>query len=175
MRSIPSAMLDMLLRVGGRRRVRPWISYQAVEEIERLIRTDWRVLEFGSGMSTIWFAERVSFVLSIESDPGWSEWVLAQLHQRRLTNVAVRIGGVNKTDGVFDFVFIDGIDRANCVAPALNLLRAGGYLYIDNTDADGQDAVDALRLIVPSVELSYYTDLAPGVAFPTTGALARIH
>jgi predicted O-methyltransferase YrrM len=133
-------------------------------------------------MSTLWFARRASFVLSIEVSAAWYQWTSDRLRMQNLTNVEVRLrpeeemytAAATPADGLFDLVLIDGDWRARCVEPALRALGAGGYLYIDNTDVDGRDAVRILRSTLPALELSYYTDFTPGAAFPTTGVSAHI-
>lgn len=37
-------------------------------------------------------------------------------------------------DHFFDFIFIDGRSRASCVQYALNKIKKGGYLMLDNSD-----------------------------------------
>jgi predicted O-methyltransferase YrrM len=181
-RFIPLASVDMLLRSQGKRRVQPWISYRAAVEIGRLLRPEWRVLEFGAGMSTVWFAEKVSFVLTIEANREWHDWVRKQLEARALANVEVRLrqepgayaSAVTRDDGPFDFALIDGDWRSQCVEPSLRALRPGGFVYIDNVDGPGRDAAQLLRTKVPSLDFCLYTDLAPGVGAPTTGMSAHI-
>ena len=46
-----------------------------------------REAEFGSGRSTVWFAERVATLTSVEHDERWYEAVSAKLKERRLANV----------------------------------------------------------------------------------------
>ena len=70
--SLPLAFVStVLLRVAGIRPERPWISYRATRRIAALARPDWKAIEFGSGMSTLWLARRCGLVHSIESDAGW--------------------------------------------------------------------------------------------------------
>lgn len=176
------AAFDMLLRSTGRRRLQPWISYRATSELNVILHPEWRVLEFGAGMSTLWLAKRALFVLSIESNRDWYQWVCMQLKSRAITNVEVRLrqdpdsyaAAVHPQDGLFELVLIDGDWRARCVEPSLRAMSSEGLLYIDNIDAGGRDAAQQLLSAAPGVEVRYYTDLAPGVGAPTTGMLARI-
>ncbi|QNH55640.1 MAG: hypothetical protein H2674_14390, partial [Limnospira indica BM01] len=46
----------------------PWYTYPAIEFIENKISSDFKVFEYGSGQSTLWWAERVLKVISVESD-----------------------------------------------------------------------------------------------------------
>jgi hypothetical protein len=42
-------------------------------------------------MSTVWFAEHVSFILTIEATREWHDWVCRQLEARALAHVEVRL------------------------------------------------------------------------------------
>ncbi len=53
---------------SGRTPERPWIVPAAVGWLRRRIRSDWSVLELGSGRSTVWFARRAGSVLSFEDN-----------------------------------------------------------------------------------------------------------
>src|SRR5687767_14656423 len=57
----------------------PWICYSAIDFLSSRVRRDWRVCEFGSGNSTLWWAERVASVVSVEHDRAWSAIVSPQL------------------------------------------------------------------------------------------------
>ena len=79
------------LKLTGRRPETPWLGYRAVKRLDELIEPDWRILEFGSGMSTIWFARRCAFVLSLETDDRWFANVRAHLERAGLENVDCRL------------------------------------------------------------------------------------
>lgn len=49
----------------------PWLTYPAIEFLTSTVRPEWRVFEFGSGSSTIWWGRRVAQVLSVDHDPAW--------------------------------------------------------------------------------------------------------
>lgn len=64
----PGYMLDMPL---------PWLSYDAIEFLAARVARGWRVFEYGSGGSTLFWLERGAEVVSVEHDPQW----YAQLQQ----------------------------------------------------------------------------------------------
>jgi hypothetical protein len=176
--SLPFAVTDLLLRLFGQSRVQPWIPYRATRELARIIRKDWHVLEFGAGMSTVWFAQRSAFVLSIESNEVWYRRVAAMLVQRDLHNVDLRLRpdqlGYLAVDGSFDLVVIDGEWRDRCVDVALTHVRDHGFLYLDNVDAAARTARATLMAGLPIESVANcYTDFAPGLAAPTTGLLVQ--
>ena len=76
----PRALVGTVARkLFNVRPVRPWISYRAVKFLDHKITPDWRVIEFGSGMSTLWFARRCGFLHSIEIDDHWYQLVARRL------------------------------------------------------------------------------------------------
>jgi predicted O-methyltransferase YrrM len=100
-----------------------------------------RVLEFGSGRSTLWFAHNAAQVVSIEHNPQWVERVRHTLRKRGLLErVEIRLASAEQvelaagdlTGGSVDVVLIDGVRRAECLRAALSALKSGGLLLIDN-------------------------------------------
>ncbi|NNC73133.1 MAG: hypothetical protein HKN78_09705, partial [Sphingomonadaceae bacterium] len=131
-------------KITGWRPARPWIAYDGQALIDRHLRSDARILEFGSGMSTRWYAQRAVQVISHESNPEWHALVSRQLEQ--CSNVVLlnrAIGhGYHEIDPLyadtrFDFVMVDGYDREQCVLSGLKHLASGGMLYLDNSDMVG--------------------------------------
>ena len=51
---------------------RPWITFPAIEFLERTLTRDMRVFEYGAGGSTLFFATRVKEVVSIEHEGAWA-------------------------------------------------------------------------------------------------------
>src|SRR3954469_11247374 len=51
----------------------PWFTYPAIEYLNQLDLSGKRVLEFGSGFSTLYWAKRCGHVVSIESSKSWFE------------------------------------------------------------------------------------------------------
>ena len=117
-----------------------------------LLPTD-SVLEWGSGRSTLWFAQRVQRLISVEHDRDWYTTVGKQLSEAQGIHAAVERhlipGGESADDGAgleyshitdhigdtsLDLVLVDGIQRDICAAAALPKLRPGGILVLDNAD-----------------------------------------
>jgi predicted O-methyltransferase YrrM len=141
---IPIALLTTLMRHAvGYRPSLPWIPVTARRSIEKLLSKDCKVLEFGSGMSTVWLARRTSFVHSIEHDKQWFTSVTALLKERVLEDVvkydlrpetAAYADLSAYPDGFFDLCIIDGIHRDQCSEQAVAKIKSGGYIYLDNSD-----------------------------------------
>jgi hypothetical protein len=141
---LPRAVGAWSLRhVTGRRADTPWWPVCAIPVIERLLTPQSRVLEFGSGSSSVWLARRAASVVSVEDDPAWHRRVTERLATLGLQNATVRLAqgpayydlSWTGTDR-FDLVVVDGSYRWRCIEAALPRLRPGGALYFDNSDAD---------------------------------------
>jgi predicted O-methyltransferase YrrM len=50
----------------------PWLTYDAIRFLERIVRPDMRVFEYGAGGSSLFFATRVREGFSVEHDPAWA-------------------------------------------------------------------------------------------------------
>jgi hypothetical protein len=133
----------------------PWISQKAVRWLESELRPSMVGLEWGSGRSTAWFAQRIERLTSIEHNPLWFERVRSQIG--KLPNVDYRLVPLDHPeheptrprydpqpryvavveafpDVSLDLVVIDGHYRQACVAAVLPKIRPGGLLVIDNTN-----------------------------------------
>jgi predicted O-methyltransferase YrrM len=141
---LPAAKLRARL---GREPERPWIVPAAVGWLGRRTRRDWRVLELGSGRSTVWLAKRTGSVLAFEDNEHWLERARALLAERGLDNVELRALPVERFvpevaalgDEAFDLVVVDFLespqaDRVEAVGAARPKLRPGGYLLLDDSD-----------------------------------------
>lgn len=147
-RHLPTSLgLKMATRLFGTRPRLPWWPYPAVNAIEAVLEPDWRVLEFGSGRSTLWLADRCAAVVSIESSPVWAAFVqkksegchgAVQVIYRDVEDYP-DTGGF--ADASVDFCVIDGLFRYRCVENALRVIRPGGYLYLDTSESDRDEMV----------------------------------
>lgn len=151
---LPRSLAD---RIGDRKDHVPWIVPAATNRLESLISHEWKVLEFGSGSSTVWYASRAGHVTSIEDDERWFEKVNAMLLQRGLTNVDVRLSSLERfldhlgsfADESLDLVVVDGndgetMDRMRCLAAVRRKIRPGGYILLDDSDRAEYSGADAL-------------------------------
>lgn len=184
---MPRALGSGILRlVTGRLPQRPWISYDAQRVIAAFLasRPVPRVIEFGSGQSTRWYAERCAELISLEADPGWYRKIAAQLAgytcvDYRLASTFEEFTSPSVT-GKFDLVMIDGPWRDDCVALALDHLADEGLLYLDNSDKSANpcegDVPEARRRLIDFAGQTgrawrEFTDFAPAQFFAQRGLL----
>jgi SAM-dependent methyltransferase len=127
----------------------PWLAGPANSILESFLTKRDVGLEFGSGRSTLWLAEKVSALTSVEHDPVWHKKVSKELELRKLANVNCFFVEKDVEDGKgqeaayvritekfpkssFDFILVDGAYRDSCALASLELLRPGGILIIDD-------------------------------------------
>lgn len=191
LRNGPRALITTFGRViFGVRPELPWISYDAQTEIAKRLGPDKRALEFGSGMSTAWFAARVAEIVSLEDHQGWFETVQSKFRLRGIANAHFRFAPTKaeyltltdrEREGGFDFILIDGRYRDDCVDTAISNLNPGGCIYLDNSDQIYHDepngscsrAREKLHLWAEETQgqILKFTDFAPTLAFVTRGEL----
>jgi len=184
----PAALWWTVLRhLSGYRPALPWIPYQAIRALDRLIREDWKVLEFGSGMSTVWLARRCGFLHSIESDADWFAKVSALLARHNLTShvrYELRDAGAyselsDYPDGFFDLCIVDGAQRAQCMTRSVSKVTLGGYVYWDNSDNTDADAQGAEKALLDAVrahrgDVTHFLGFPPSTFHVCQGLLARL-
>jgi hypothetical protein len=139
--------------VDGRGRPVPWYTYPAISFLEERVAPEMRVLEFGSGLSTLWWARRVAHVTSIEHDPEW----VAELESQLPANAELLVrpddvdgkyarAGEAGSHAPYDIIVIDGRDRMNCAILSLDLLAPEGVILWDNSERrDGRLGRSALE------------------------------
>jgi hypothetical protein len=63
----------------------PWVTFGSIDELSRLVRPGFRIFEYGSGGSTVFFSRRAGQVYSVEHDPEWFAKVGSFLKRENLS------------------------------------------------------------------------------------------
>lgn len=188
----PAAVATGLLRLTvDYRPPLPWISYSAINVLERFLTKSSRVLEFGSGMSTIWYARRAGEVCSVEDYKPWFDKVSDLLNREHIDNVKYHLAATPSAysefmaddPSGFDLIMIDGSIRSSCISHAAKMLRPGGIIYLDNSDKDSTSRGGDMRLAEKLVmqlassrkaTVTYFTDFAPTQFFVQQGLMVKL-
>ena len=186
----PLALMTAAGKLAGLRPTLPMISFRAIRVIDGLLTPQSKVLEFGSGYSTLWFAQRCAELVSIEDDPHWGAVVRRLLAEAGLGHVRYEFRDLASysrldtyPDAYFDFVLVDGKDRTGCMRTALTKVRPGGWIYLDNSDKDmtrpegdtrRAEALLAAEVVRRGGTLRSFTDFSPTNFFAEQGLLARL-
>ena len=183
--------IDALIRLDV-----PWWTYDAIGKVEAFLqaRPNARVFEWGSGASTVWLAKRAGSVVSIDHDAPWVEFSAPRLAEQGNAQVELvpadarpdpdpqflsgkpgyagqtfraYVDAIERHEGLFDLIVIDGRARATCLEKAVGRLAQGGLIVFDNSHrsryrkaiaASGLHA-EVTRGLVPSLPLPDQTTL----------------
>lgn len=117
----------------------PWMNYPVISFLDERLNKNLSLFEFGSGYSTLFFAERVKNVTSVEYDETW--------HHRMKDNLPGNAGLILKEADIdgeycrtaatkgnnFDVLVVDGRDRVNCIKQSLPVLSPSGIVILDDS------------------------------------------
>ena len=127
---------------------KPNMSEEVLDFLKSVIKKSDRILEFGSGGSTIWFAQNARKIISFESHIDWYRAIKKRLKELKLKNVELRFKpdylhkGTSNIDGLFDFILIDSQawiekkqieSRKICIKTSHLFLKHGGWLLLDDS------------------------------------------
>lgn len=141
----------------------PWWTYSAITQVSRYIRAkngQVRVLEYGSGASTIWLAKRCKEVVTVEHDAGFAEHMKPLFSRHPNIHLEVRppralspssrarsrrkgyenqsfddyVDAADDFKGEFDVIVIDGRSRIYCLEKAIDRLAPDGLIVFDNSN-----------------------------------------
>lgn len=121
----------------------PWFTYPAIEFLKERLTKEMTVFEYGSGSSTLFFAERVKEIISVETNKEWFNKIINKLPSNaRLifydqNNFKCSYPEIIKTtNSKFDIIIIDAIEREESISVSIELLREKGVIILDNSERD---------------------------------------
>ena len=180
-KNAPRALFSSLARIAIEyKQARPWISYDAQQVIASFLGPSSRVLEFGSGMSTAWYAKRAGFVLSVDDNPEWFERIQKVVPDNVDYRFATGQDYIAPTEESFDLIMVDGSQREMCCEVAISLVAPNGMIYLDNSDkgtaGDVGNVPRANEILLDfaksqGCEVTYFTDFVPTLMHVTEGMM----
>jgi hypothetical protein len=138
----------------------PWWTYPAIHWTMSVLAGDERVLEFGSGNSTLWLASRVGRVTTVEDDEVWSARIAGQappnvevLYRPCAGDIVTAppadpyVGVLDDvSSGSVDLLVVDGKARGDVLLAAGRVLVSDGIALLDNADRpELAGSIDALQ------------------------------
>lgn len=116
----------------------PWYRYAAIDFLAERTDPQHRVFEFGSGNSTLWWAQRADTVTAVEHQPEWAARVRAAAPENvTLLEVPLEADRYCQTPGTtgsrYDVIVIDGRDRVSCALRCLDALSESGVVVWDDS------------------------------------------
>lgn len=116
----------------------PWFTYSATCFLKERLPGDAKVFEYGSGSSTLWWAERAAEVYSVEHNQKWRDKLTSELpHHVRLIHRKLGEGyesSVLITGEKYDLIILDGRNRDKCLAHSLRALSKRGVIIFDDSN-----------------------------------------
>ncbi len=121
----------------------PWLTADAVRFLDDNLRPSMSGVECGSGRSTLWIAQRIGTLISLEHDPDWHSSISAKLRTLALENVTYHFAAepteyVDKLkqlpDASTEFMLVDGLERDRCFREGMRIVKPGGLLVLDNAN-----------------------------------------
>ena len=118
----------------------PWVTYSFIDFIKDRLNKELAIFEYGSGNSTLFYAERVKRIVSVEHDESWFQKIVAEKADN-----AEMIFTKLEADGEysqkakllsekFDVIIVDGRDRVNCCKYSIDALTEKGVLVLDDSE-----------------------------------------
>lgn len=120
----------------------PWLSFGATIALEYIVNKDFKVLEFGAGGSTIFWAKNCQSIKSFETSPEWIARIKKVTGKLKnieiiLANEAEMLKALSKEpDNCYDLVLVDCEPKRNRRLVLANAskpkIKLGGWLVLDN-------------------------------------------
>ncbi len=126
----------------------PWYSYPCIDFLKSRQYLARRVLEFGGGNSTLWWASRSKEVVALESNRKWYDRIKGQMpgnvklmyvseDSRAINVAAVEDALREQPPGSFDVIVIDGLYRTEMIPVAIRFLSNDGVIVCDDSQGYG--------------------------------------
>lgn len=129
----------------------PWLTPEAIRLLDSMLRPSDVGVEFGSGRSTLWLAQRCAHLTSVEHDQAWYAKVLRTLAAQGVTQVDYQCHPRDESDATggrsayarvahslgddsIDIALVDGVYRDYVTLFLLRKIRPGGLLVVDNVN-----------------------------------------
>jgi len=165
----------------------PCIVYGARKALNSIINTNMRIVEFGSGQSTLWYAKRCQHIISHETTDNWFEKVKKNLSKENCTNAELIMWDGKSISAEIknpppNLIIIDGLRRDICVEYAIEVATNSTWVYLDNSDKDmdpsnpNREMRVCEQLLIEfsrsqDREIKYFTGFAPAQFYGEQGML----
>jgi predicted O-methyltransferase YrrM len=117
----------------------PWLGRNVIDRLSQIITKEFNVIEHGAGGSTLWFADKARFVLSVENKPEWYDEILSRVppHVTLILNKSTQVPDEWMEFPSFDLLLIDGEpveERSLWIIESRMIIKSGGYVVLDNAN-----------------------------------------
>jgi hypothetical protein len=118
----------------------PWFTYSFIDFLESRLNKNIKLLEFGSGNSTLYFSERVDQVVSLEHNLNYYNKLEklipanVELILSKSDSASNYVSPTNDLQINFDIIIVDGIYRNECCIVATEMLSSSGVIILDDSE-----------------------------------------
>lgn len=118
----------------------PWYTYPSIDFINENLPVGLKIFEFGSGNSSLFFADKGAKVTSVENDQEWMNKVKSSLPQNcsliycELDTNGKYANSCMTTAIEYDIIIVDGRDRVNCFKSSISCLNTNGVIILDDSE-----------------------------------------
>jgi len=122
-----------------------WVTYPFIQFISQKDLSNLDVFEFGSGNSTLFYADKAKFVTSVEHDEFWYNKIRSSMPSNVNLSYCELADGNKyssyavKTGKLYDLLIVDGSERVKCCLNNLAALKPGGVVVLDDTELKNWD------------------------------------
>ena len=156
--------------VDQKHRPIPWVTYPFLDFIKERLTKDLKVFEFVSGNSTLFFADRVKQINSVEHNSDWYNLLHSEVPDNGNIILAISsneedyVKPLKKANNKFDLIFIDGIHRVTCCSISIKFLSTQGVIILD--DSEREEYKPGMDFIVKNgFRKIDYWGISPGCLF----------
>ncbi len=121
----------------------PWMNYTIVHFLQERLHKNISIFEFGSGFSSVFYAQKCKQVFSLEYNLQWKQKVEELFAENKITNATVFYNEVNEEyakaikkflpEQKFELIIVDGRQRVNCAKESFDFLTENGVLLLDDS------------------------------------------
>jgi hypothetical protein len=123
----------------------PWVTYPFIQFISEKKLADLEIFEFGSGNSTLFYANKAAHVSSVEHNKFWYDKIKSTMPLNvelsycelgdgdEYSNYAMRTGKL------YDMIIVDGSERVKCCLNNIGALKSTGIVVLDDTELKNWD------------------------------------
>jgi len=147
----------------------PWFTYSAIDFLKEKLNSNLSILEFGSGNSTLFFAERVKKVISFEHNKDWHQKILKKIPANAELTITSSLSAKDYLkplieDMRFDVIIVDGLFRNECITVSLEHISETGVIIFD--DSEREEYNEGIALLIQSgLRQLKFSGIAPGIFF----------
>ena len=151
----------------------PWVTYSFIDFIKTRLTKDMRIFEYGSGNSTLFYAQRVAKVVSVEHDEEWYKKIVQEkaANAEMIFTELVAGGEYSQKASLlgeqFDVIIVDGRDRVNCCKNSVGALTPSGVMVLDDSEREFYEPARTFLLEKGFKELPF-TGISPGLFYNKT-------